>query len=124
MSSEDAALVPLWAEPDDAVGEALKAVYEDIPGHVVGLIEFHRIEATNDYLKNMCESRDALAPYGKFKDWCDAGVNYGAVSKALSRAPAMWRQTRGSHTASCRRKPRPTPGCYSQEVRSRMTARR
>ena len=64
MSSEDTALVPLWGEPDDAVGEALKAVYEDIPGHVVGLIEYHRIEATSDYLKHMREIRDALAPSG------------------------------------------------------------
>jgi hypothetical protein len=86
MSNEDVALVPLSAEPDDAVGEVLKAVYDGIPGHIVGFVEYHRIEATSDYLKHMQEIRDALAPFGKFKDWCAAaGVNYGALSKALSR---------------------------------------
>lgn len=99
-ATDDTALVPLSAEPGDAVGEALRSVYDGIPGHVVGFIEYHRIEATMDYLRHMKEVRDALAPYGRFRDWCDAaGVNYGSVSKALSRHyGAVAADTRTSHS--------------------------
>ena len=97
---DERALVPLAATPGDAIGVALQAVYETLPGHVVGFVEYHRIEATADYLAHLRAIRDALAPYGAFHDWCDAaGVNYAALSKALSRQfGAVAPDTRLSHS--------------------------
>jgi hypothetical protein len=97
---DDTALVPLRAARGDAIGEALKEVYSAIPGDIVGFVENHRIQATNGYLEHMKEIRNALAPFGAFRDWCAAaGVNYGTISKALSRRfGEVMPDTRESHS--------------------------
>jgi hypothetical protein len=39
------------------------------------------------YVRALEQVRKALAPYGKFKEWCIAyGLNYGTVCNQLSRA--------------------------------------
>lgn len=80
------ALVPLDSEESSALSPALLAVYADLPDEVVTTVEYERNAITRDVLDHLRNVRDALAPYGKFKDWCNAvGINYGTVSNRLSR---------------------------------------
>jgi hypothetical protein len=84
---DNATLVPLTAELHDAVGERLKTVYEGVPGETVKLCERHRVGMARDNLEHLRQIRDALAPFGKFKEWCQAvGVNYTTVTMSLTEA--------------------------------------
>jgi hypothetical protein len=70
-----------------AAGDALLALYHDLPGDVVAIVEYERQAIVRDTLEHLQHIRDALAPYGKFREWCVAtGLNYGTVSNRLSRA--------------------------------------
>jgi hypothetical protein len=86
------ALVPLDSEESSAPSPALLAVYADLPDAVVTTVEYERNAITRDVLDHLRNVRDALAPYGKFKDWCNAvGINYGTVSNRLSREDSKQR---------------------------------
>lgn len=99
--SDDTVLVSLKAVSDAAVAQALQGVYTNLPGDVVRRCERHRIAATNGYLRHMREVRDALAPYGAFRDWCEEqGITYTTLQKALSRRFGEVAPTRGSGMTS------------------------
>jgi hypothetical protein len=83
--SDDHALVPLTTDAE--VTPALRAVYEGIPGEVVNLCESHRMLASTAYLRHMQIVRNALAPYGRFKEWClAAGISYASLMSRFNYA--------------------------------------
>jgi hypothetical protein len=83
---DNTTVVALTADFDDAVGERLKAVYDGVPTDVTMFCEYHRIGMAHDNLEHLRQVRDALAPYGRFKAWCDAaGFNYNAIRCAIER---------------------------------------
>jgi hypothetical protein len=82
----DTALVPLDDADTGPPGVALLNVYAQLPGAVVARCEYERQAIARDVLDHLRVVRDALAPYGLFKDWCAAaGVNYEAVKHRLWR---------------------------------------
>lgn len=84
------ALVPIT---DETVAPALQAVYRGLPGDVVMNVESERIAIGRDILDHLRAIRDTLAPYGRFKEWCEAvGLRYGTVTQRLSRADNKYKQ--------------------------------
>ena len=85
-AAEEQALIPRDADTDEVVAERLRVVYEGLPGGVVAECEHHRIAEKQGRMSHWQAVRDRLAPYGCFKDWCEAqGLNYNAVMHALQR---------------------------------------
>jgi len=69
----------------DEVPAALLAVYDGLDGDVVTVCEAARQAINHETLRNLARVRKALAPSGRFKQWCDAaGHNYGTVQNQLS----------------------------------------
>lgn len=56
---------------------ALQAVYTGLPVEVVNVCEQVRKTLRAEVVRQLETVRDALAPYGRFKEWCEAnGLNY------------------------------------------------
>jgi site-specific DNA-methyltransferase (adenine-specific) len=81
------ALVPLTPRVEGDASAALAAVYAKVPGVVMHVCERERRAMMADTIGHLRAVHDALAPYGCFKDWCDAlGLPYSAVKQLLYRA--------------------------------------
>ncbi len=81
--------VPPWLEPDnDSIPPApLQAIYGKLDPAVTQVCERARRSMRDAYLHGLATVRDALAPSGLFKEWCQAaGINYSTVSNRLSLA--------------------------------------
>lgn len=89
-TSSSTALVPIT---DETATVALQDVYRGLPGDVVFHVESERIAIGRDIVDHLRAIRDALAPYGRFKEWCEAvGLRYGTVTQRLSRADSPYKQ--------------------------------
>lgn len=89
-ASSSTALVPIT---DETATVALQDVYRGLPGDVVLHVESERTAIGRDIVDHLRAIRDALAPYGRFKEWCEAvGLRYGTVTQRLSRADSPYKQ--------------------------------
>src|SRR5260221_13755696 len=87
QSNETRALTPTADDGREGPSPALLALYHELPGDVVAIIEYERKAITRDVLDHLRHIRGTLAPSGRFREWCLAvGLNYGPVSNRLSRA--------------------------------------
>ena len=90
--SEVGALTPTEAESvqeveDEQRSAALQAVYTELPGDVVQVCEHARLAIHRVTTENLRRVQEALAPYGKFKAWCEAaGIHYSTAYSRLDRA--------------------------------------
>ncbi len=80
------ALVPMDADDAGPATAALLEVYAGLAGDVVTYCEAERKAIVRDTVEHLKNVRDALAPFGKFKEWCEAaGFTYGTVKNTLTR---------------------------------------
>jgi hypothetical protein len=87
MSTDETETALLPLDEGDNLPAALLALYHDMPGDVVAVCEAQRHGMLTDVLARLRIVRATLAPYGKFKEWCEAmGWNYGTVKNRLSLA--------------------------------------
>ncbi len=80
------ALVPMDAGDAEPATTALLEVYAGLAGDVVTYCETERKAIVRDTVEHLKNVRDALAPSGRFKAWCEAaGFTYGTVKNTLTR---------------------------------------
>lgn len=100
--------LPAWLHPDDDLmpPAALQPIYGKLPQEVTHVCETARKNMRDGFIEDLRTVRDALAPYGLFKDWYErAGFvpSYQAIVNALSRADRTTRQPEqpdGQHDVS------------------------
>src|SRR5258706_7833689 len=87
MTSQDQ---PAWLEADNDENippEALRAIYARLEPAVTKVCERGRGLMRDTFLLGLERVRDALAPSGLFKEWCEAaGINYNTAKSIVARA--------------------------------------
>jgi len=92
ISASAADVLPAWLEVgnDDVLPEAVQELYKTLAPGVGQKCERARKRMGAgyvEYLRGLRDARDALAPDGKFKEWCAAyGLVYSTVKNQLSQA--------------------------------------
>jgi hypothetical protein len=92
ISASAADVLPAWLEVGDGdlPPEAVRALYKTLADGVSIKCERARKRMGTgyvEYLRGLRDARDALAPDGKFKEWCAAyGLVYSTVKNQLSQA--------------------------------------
>lgn len=67
--------------------EELRPVYAGLPDDVVQRCEGARQHMRQEFIQQLRRVRDALAPYGRFKEWCRAvRISYHTAQSMLWRA--------------------------------------
>src|SRR5271166_5942138 len=87
-SQEPEEPTPTWLlAKDEALPEALRAIYAQLPREVTHVCEQARKAMRDTYVRSLIAVRDALAPSGLFQDWCRAvGLNYNTANSTIARA--------------------------------------
>jgi hypothetical protein len=94
-----AEVLPAWLElgNEDAPPEAVRELYATLAEGVSIACERARKRMGTgyvEYLRGLRDARDALAPDGKFKEWCAAyGLVYSTVKNQLSQADSKLADT-------------------------------
>jgi hypothetical protein len=99
ISVSAAEVLPAWLEVGDGdlPPEAVQALYKTLAPGIGRACERARKRMGAgyvEYLRGLRDARDALAPDGKFKEWCAAyGLVYSTVKNQLSQADSKLADT-------------------------------
>lgn len=79
----------LYNDPEEMPPPELRAIYGKLDLAVTKVCEQARKSMRDGYIAALRQVRDALAPSGLFKDWCEAaGLSYNTAKSVLARADA------------------------------------